>query len=260
MEHFVSLSTAVETSRCLFIIVPKPAAGDFAWKKSLLLPAENNISMDTKIKLHVEGIKSNHDSSGTYTLMLVEDNGMRGLSIVIGLPEAQAIAIAMKHVALPRPITPDLFVAFANVMGVKIKEVFISRFSDGVFYSEIVIERGDEVICLDSRTSDAVSVALRVGCDIYTTDEILEENNEEEELLDLPFGNEKSDDLVYNDHYLLKDIDDIKDEKELKEWLAELCDEELEVRLDEAIFDEEYENAKVYKDEIHRRKKKGGKK
>lgn len=216
--------------------------------------------MDNKVKLHVEGIRNNRDSSGTYTLMLMENEGMRGLSIVIGLSEAQAIAVAMENIKLPRPITPDLFVAFVKVMGVEIKEVFISRFEDGIFYSEIVLCRGDNVICLDSRTSDAVSIALRVGCDIYTTDEILEENNEEEEELDLPFGRERDDDKVYNRLPFIKDIEDIEDEEELLEWLADLGDDELEMRLDEAIADENYEHAKVYKDEICRRKSKSKKK
>ncbi len=216
------------------------------------------IYMDSKVKLHVEGIKNNRDSSGTYSMLLVENEGMRGLSIVIGLSEAQAIAVAMENITLPRPITPDLFVAFAKVMEVKIKEVFISRFEDGIFYSEIVLRSGDDVIRLDSRTSDAVSIALRVGCDIYTTDEILAENNEEEGLLDLPFGKERDDDEVYNRLPFIKDIEDIEDEEELLEWLADLGDDELEMRLDEAVVDEKYEHAKVYKDEICRRKDKEG--
>ena len=123
-----------------------------------------------------------------------------------------------------------------------------------------MLRRGDDVIRLDSRTSDAVSIALRVGCDIYTTDEILTENDEEEEELDLPFGKERDDDKVYNRLPFIKDIEDMEDEEELQEWLADLGDDELEMRLDEAVVDENYEHAKVYKDEICRRKNKGKRK
>lgn len=204
--------------------------------------------MDAKIKLRVQGLTNSQVQSGAYALILAEDDGARRIPIIVGTSEAQSIAIALEHIKPPRPLTHDLFVTFAQAFGIQLREVFIYKFEDGVFYSELLFDDGITQVRIDSRTSDAISVALRVKCDIFTTEQIvaecgvvLEEASPE-------------DDKNEEDYLLLdKEPEDIKDEIELKRWLSLLDEEELSERLDEAIADENYEYAKMYKDEIRRR-------
>ena len=149
-------------------------------------------------------------------------------------------------------MTHDLFATFAQAFGVRLCEVFIYKFEDGVFYSELLFEDGTKQIRLDSRTSDAIAIALRVKCDIYTTPEIvrgcgvvLEDAVEEVD--------KDSDDSI-----LAMEPEEIQDETKLKKWLSLLDADELSDRLDDAISDENYEYAKMYKDEIRRREEEGG--
>lgn len=204
--------------------------------------------MDAKIKLRVQGLTNSQVQSGAYALILAEDDGARRIPIIVGTSEAQSIAIALEHIKPPRPLTHDLFVTFAQAFGVQLREVFIYKFEDGVFYSELLFDDGITQVRIDSRTSDAISVALRVKCDIFTTEQIVAECGV---VLD---EISPEDDKDEEDYLLLdKEPEDIKDEIELKRWLSLLDEEELCERLDEAISDENYEYAKMYKDEIRRR-------
>lgn len=204
--------------------------------------------MDTKIKLRVQGLTNSQIQSGAYALILAEEDGARRIPIIVGTSEAQSIAIALEHIKPPRPLTHDLFVTFAQAFGIQLREVFIYKFEDGVFYSELLFDDGITQIRLDSRTSDAIAIALRVKCDIYTTPQIVTECGV---VLEDAMAVEDRDE----DEYALldKEPEDIKDEKELKKWLSLLDDEELSERLEEAVSDENYEYAKMYKDEIRRR-------
>ena len=207
--------------------------------------------MDAKIKLRVQGLTNSQIQSGAYALILAEENGARRIPIIVGTSEAQSIAIALEHITPPRPLTHDLFVTFAQAFAIQLREVFIYKFEDGVFYSELLF--GITQIRLDSRTSDAIAIALRVKCDIYTTEQIVSECGvvlEEATLL------EDKDDDEYS--LLDKEPEDIEDEAELKKWLSLLDEEELSERLEEAIADENYEYAKMYKDEIRRREEEEG--
>ena len=176
--------------------------------------------------------------------------GFARIPIIVGTSEAQSIAIALERITPPRPLTHDLFATFAQAFGVRLCEVFIYKFEDGVFYSELLFEDGIKQIRLDSRTSDAIAIALRVKCDIYTTPEIVREcgvvleNSAEEK--------DKDDDSI-----LALEPEEIHDETKLKKWLSLLDVDELSDRLDEAIADENYEYAKMYKDEIRRREEEG---
>ena len=185
--------------------------------------------MDTRIKLRVQGLTNSQIQSGAYALILAEEDGVRRIPIIVGTSEAQSIAIALERIMPPRPLTHDLFATFAQAFGVRLCEVFIYKFEDGVFYSELLFEDGIKQIRLDSRTSDAIAIALRVKCDIYTTPEngIVDINSQ------------------------------LNDETKLKKWLSLLDVDELSDRLDEAIADENYEYAKMYKDEIRRREEEG---
>ena len=204
--------------------------------------------MDTRIKLRVQGLTNSQIQSGAYALILAEEEGVRRIPIIVGTSEAQSIAIALERITPPRPLTHDLFATFAQAFGIRLREVFIYKFEDGVFYSELLFEDGANEVRLDSRTSDAIAIALRVKCDIYTTPEIVKECGVV--LEDAAMDEKDKDD---DDFILDLEPEDIKDEVRLKKWLSLLDAEELSDRLDEAIADENYEYAKMYKDEIRRR-------
>lgn len=207
--------------------------------------------MDTKIKLRVQGLTNSQIQSGAYALILAEENGVRRIPIIVGTSEAQSIAIALERITPPRPLTHDLFATFAHAFGVRLCEVFIYKFEEGVFYSELLFEDGVKQICLDSRTSDAIAIALRVKCDIYTTPEIVRECG-----VVLEDAAEEEDKEEDNSISALEP-DEIHDETKLKKWLSLLDADELSDRLDDAIADENYEYAKMYKDEIRRREEEG---
>lgn len=196
--------------------------------------------MDTRIKLRVQGITNSQIQSGAYALILAEENGPRRIPIIVGTPEAQSIAIALEGLKPPRPLTHDLFATFAQAFGVWLIEVFIYRFEEGVFYSELLFDDGQRNIRIDSRTSDAIAIALRVKCDIYTTEEIvheagivLEESTEEEK----QFSDFPEEEFEGKTDNLLDDMDN----------------EELETQLQQAIEQEDYELAKQITDELSRR-------
>ncbi|MDE6152833.1 MAG: bifunctional nuclease family protein [Muribaculaceae bacterium] len=131
--------------------------------------------MDDRIKLRIMGLSYSQLQSGAYALILAQTDGPYRIPVVIGAPEAQSIAIKMEGITPPRPMTHDLFTSFAHAFGVKLKEVFIYKFEDGIFSSELTFTDGDRTIVLDSRTSDAIAIAIRTKSPIFTTKEILDE-------------------------------------------------------------------------------------
>lgn len=128
-----------------------------------------------KIKLNVLGLSYNHSNSGAYALVLTEEDGERRIPIIIGGVEAQAIAIQLEGLTPPRPLTHDLFVSFASAFNIKVEEIFIYKLKDGIFYSELICvnEQTRNKVRIDSRTSDAVALALRFHVPIYTSADIL---------------------------------------------------------------------------------------
>jgi hypothetical protein len=130
---------------------------------------------ESRIRLKVLGISYSQIQTGAYALILAEVDGPYRIPVVIGAAEAQSIAIRLENITPPRPMTHDLFVSFAHAFGVKLKEVFIYKFEDGIFSSELTFSDGDRTVVLDSRTSDAIGIALRTKAPIYTTRQILEE-------------------------------------------------------------------------------------
>lgn len=131
--------------------------------------------MNERIRLQVLGISYSQIQSGAYALILAQAGGPYRIPVVIGAAEAQSIAMRMESITPPRPMTHDLFVSFAHAFGVKLSEVFIYRFEDGIFSSELTFTDGDRTVRIDSRTSDAIAIAMRTGAPIYTTPEILDE-------------------------------------------------------------------------------------
>lgn len=128
-----------------------------------------------KIRLKVLGISYSQIQSGAYALILAQADGPYRIPVVIGASEAQSIAIRMEGIVPPRPMTHDLFINFAHAFGVKLKQVMIYKFEDGIFSSELTFTDGSREVAIDSRTSDAIAIAMRTHSPIYTTQEILAE-------------------------------------------------------------------------------------
>lgn len=201
---------------------------------------------EKKIKLRVQGLTNSQIQSGAYALVLAED-GPRRIPVIIGMFEAQSIALALEELTPPRPLTHDLFMGFIKSAGFRMKEVFINKFDDGVFYSEITLTDATREIRLDSRPSDAIALALRYNCNIYTTEAIMrkcgiviDENihDEEHEMEPLP------EELT---------PDDLQDIAKLQKQLRILKKKDLRERIAKAVSEENYEFAKIYKDELLRR-------
>ncbi len=209
--------------------------------------------MEKKIKLRVQGLTNSQVQSGAYALILAEEDGNRRIPVIVGTPEAQSIAIALEYITPPRPLTHDLFVSFATAFDIKLKEVYIYKFEEGIFYSELLFTDGKREVPVDSRTSDAIAIALRAKCDIYVSESIMIEAGV---VLDEDVEDNADEDFEDDDDDLMAmDPDEIKDDEALKRWLGLIDDEELNKRLEEAVQDENYEHANMYHDEIRRRKK-----
>jgi bifunctional DNase/RNase len=193
-----------------------------------------------RVKLKVLGISYSQTQSGAYALVLIEEAGERRIPIIIGGFEAQAIVIKLENLDPPRPLTHDLFKSFADEFNIRVSEVFIYKLEEGVFYSTLVCSNGEKEFSIDSRTSDAVALALRFNCPIYITESILEKAgiviNPSESAAN-PISEE---DTVY--------------EAEAGKYDS-YSDEELYRMIDEAIKTEDYERAASIRDEIEKRKK-----
>lgn len=131
--------------------------------------------MEDRVKLKVLGISFTQLQSGAYALLLAQEDGPYRIPVVVGAPEAQSIAIKMEGINPPRPLTHDLFVSFCQAFGVRLEEVFIYKFEDGIFSSELTFTDSERQIVLDARTSDAIAIAMRSHSPIWTTHAILEE-------------------------------------------------------------------------------------
>ena len=198
-----------------------------------------------KIKLRVQGLTNSQIQSGAYALILAED-GLRRIPIIVGMFEAQSIAIALEGINPTRPLTHDLFISYTKATGYQMKEVFIHKFEDGVFFSEIILTNGNDIIRIDSRTSDAIAIALRTNCSIYSTEFLMRKCGI---ILDESLNTDN------NNEDLPEELtaDDLKDLTKLKKQLRSLKKKEIEERMAKAIVKEDYEFAKVFKDELLRR-------
>ena len=177
--------------------------------------------MEDKIELKVLGITYNPVQSGAYALLLRELDGPHRIPVVVGVAEAQSIAMRLENIVPPRPMSHDLMVSMFHVFGISLEEVFIYKFSEGVFMSQLQLNDGSKTITLDSRTSDAIALALRTNARIFTTPEIVK----------------KTGILI-----------DVKEEKEslasqAATPLSKLPLEVLQQRLQECVDNEEYERA-----------------
>lgn len=128
-----------------------------------------------KIKLKILGISSTQSQIGSFALVLGEENGNRRLPIIIGTYEAQAIALEIENIKPNRPMTHDLLVAMAKSFDLELEEVLISDLKEGIFFSRLIMRRGNEVREVDARPSDAIAIAVRFKAPIYSFDFILQE-------------------------------------------------------------------------------------
>lgn len=198
-----------------------------------------------KIKLNVLGISYSQTQTGAYALILTEEQGNRRIPIIIGGFEAQAIAIQLEGLNPPRPLTHDLFHNFALAFNINLLEVNIYRLSEGVFYSKLICNDGDKELSVDARTSDAIALALRFRCPIFTSDDIMEQAG-----IILDENQVMEEDLEQDDLYSADSASSGRAED-----LVELTVQELKTMLDEAIKSENYERASIIRDEMKRRKK-----
>jgi bifunctional DNase/RNase len=190
-----------------------------------------------RVKLNILGLSYSQTQTGAYALVLAEENGERRIPIIIGGVEAQSIAIKLEGLTPPRPLTHDLFMNFAKAFNIEIVEVIIYKLEEGIFYSELVCKRETETLHIDSRTSDAVALALRFNCPIYTYDEIMDKAGI---VLDFE-GDDESFDL------------ENEEPKKMTREFADKTIEELKRMLDEAVKREDYERASQIRDEIKAR-------
>ena len=130
---------------------------------------------EKRIRLKVLGMSTGEITRGAYALVLAQADGPVRIPVVIGEAEARAIASKMDCIPLPRPMTHDLFATFAHAFGIAMLEVFIYKFEDGIFYSEVAFTDGERRVNFEARTSDAVALAMRTGAPIYCTAKILHE-------------------------------------------------------------------------------------
>ncbi len=191
-----------------------------------------------KIELEIIALSHSITQSQSYAVVLGEKNGSRRLPIVIGGFEAQAIAIAIEEIEPTRPLTHDLMKNILTEFKIELKEVIISDLINGVFYARLVCEHEGELHHIDSRTSDAIALAARFKCPIFTLESVMDTAGieiEEGELSDVEppsvIGSE---------------------EKEPPRYTAKSIDE-LKTMLNEAIEQEDYEKAARIRDEINKR-------
>lgn len=189
--------------------------------------------MEDKVLLKVYGLSYSKLQSGAFALILEQVNGPYRIPVVIGAAEAQSIAIVLEGITPPRPMTHDLFESFSHAFGIRLLSVFIYKFEDGIFSSELTFTDSQRTISIDARTSDAIAIALRTKSPIYTTYEILSETG---------FVMEQEDGGAVES----EDNDVISEEANVSVPMPKLENftvEELEKTLARLIDNEEYEEA-----------------
>lgn len=204
-----------------------------------------------KIKLDILGLSSSQSQSGSFALVLGEENGERRLPIIIGMFEAQAIAIEIEKIIPNRPMTHDLFKSFAHQFEFNVEEIIIYDLKEGVFFARIVCKnarlpdgQGNKVIEIDSRPSDAIAIGLRFGAKIYTYEKILDEAgvvlSEDDAEIELKESSKKIQPL---------EPKPVKKEKTMGDFSIK----SLNKMLNESLEKEDYERAAKIRDELSKR-------
>ncbi|MBC5992175.1 bifunctional nuclease family protein [Pontibacter cellulosilyticus] len=198
-----------------------------------------------KIQLEILGLSSSQSQTGSFALVLGERDGNRRLPIIIGMFEAQSIAIQIEKINPNRPLTHDLFKSFAEQLDVKVTEILISDLKEGVFYSKIMCTNGTTEFELDARPSDAIAIGLRFGVPIYTVESVLSEAGII--LSDLEDEEEESEEMA------VKSSSTPSTTSTSKESLSQTSVDELNKMLNDALEKEDYERAAKIRDELNKR-------
>ena len=202
-----------------------------------------------RVLLNILGLSYSQTQSGAYALVLSEVNGNRRIPIIIGGFEAQSIAIELEGLKPPRPLTHDLVLNIATAFNITLVEVNITKLEEGIFYSELVCDNGNNRIKIDARTSDAVALAIRFKCPIYTSEEIMQKAGI---FLELDKSGKKEPTKAKT---IISPQKSEQKRKDKEAFYEKKSIKELEKLLQEAINKENYEEASKLRDEIKRRKK-----
>lgn len=203
------------------------------------------------IQLNIKGISYSETQTGAYALILSEVDGNRSLPIIIGGFEAQSIAIAIEKELKPkRPLTHDLFKNFADRFNIYVKQVIIHKLVDGVFYSSLICERDKIEEIIDSRTSDAIAMALRFGAPIFIYDSILKQAGFDESTIKDDQKNKGKENWIQNF------VEEQSKQKAVPDDLKKLSITKLKSLLDKLVNLEDYEKAIKIRDEISKRESK----
>lgn len=192
------------------------------------------------IKLDILGLQSSQSQTGSCILMLIESEGTRKLPVIIGIPEAQAIALELEKIVPSRPMTHDLFKSFAENFAITIEKIVISDLREGIFFAKIFCNDGINKVEIDARPSDAIAIGLRFGVSIFTNESVMSEA-----------GIVSADENVEDD--FIEEEPTVKEPKKSKNILANNSDEQLKKMLDEALKNEDYEAAARIRDELNKR-------
>jgi len=198
-----------------------------------------------KIKLEIVGLSYSQTQSGAYALVLGESGGKRRLPIIIGGFEAQAIAIELEKMTPSRPLTHDLFKTFCQRFKVDVREVIIYNLVEGIFYAKVVCGNEEKTAEIDARTSDAIALAVRFGCPIYTYEFILASAGI---ILDEESASRESEEETEEDEEM--DLGELTHPADF----SSMSVNELEKQLQSALENEDYEKASRLRDEINNRK------
>lgn len=199
-----------------------------------------------KIKLEILGLSSSQSQTGSFALILGEEKGNRRLPIIIGMFEAQAIAIEIEKIIPNRPMTHDLFKHFADSFNFGVEEITISDLKEGVFYAKIVCSDGIKSIEIDSRPSDAIAIGLRFDVPIFTYENIMSEAG--------IVLNEMPDDMTGKELEIEKEVLKTKNvAKNPLDSIKDMNNEQLKKMLDDALNSEDYEKAALIRDELNKR-------
>ena len=199
------------------------------------------------VELKIQGITYSDNTSGAFALILQEINGSKKLPIVIGGFEAQAIAIGLeKKIKTSRPLTHELFKSFADKLGIKLNHIIITKLEDGVFFSNIVCENNDDVIKIDSRTSDAIALSIRFNVPIFTNKNILDEAGFEDD-------GKYYEEINFADNNFFKDENPNKSSGHSKD-IKKISTNKIKKMLENSLQNEDYEMAAKLRDELNSRK------
>lgn len=195
-----------------------------------------------KIRLEILGLSSSQSQTGSFALVLGEESGHRRLPIIIGMFEAQAIAIEIEKIIPNRPMTHDLFKSFAEYFDFEVEEILISDLREGVFFAKVVCSDGLKKVEIDARPSDAIAIGLRFNVPIYTYENILSEAG-----------------IVLSD-FVEEEEEAVDDKvptkvpgKNNKDWLKDVNTDQLRTMLEDALGSEDYEKAAQIRDELNKR-------